>query len=87
MTHKVRFALEVAPDREAVEADVALAIFTAECVYGRARARMEARYSVAADGRRCVIDVGGDAGEAAARVLAGLLAARVGEEGFSVRRD
>ncbi len=73
-------------DRETVEADVALAIFAAECVYGRPRVRMEASYLVDEGGTACVLDISGEAGDAVARVFAGLSAARFGDQAYSVRR-
>ncbi len=69
-----KFALNGDPDREAIETDVALALF-------------EASYLVADDGGACVLKATGRAGEAAALVFAGLTAARIGEEGYSVRRQ
>lgn len=72
--------------RETVEADVALAIFAAECVYGRPRVRMETSYLVDDDGGACVLEIGGEAGESVARVFAGLCAARLGEDAYSVQR-
>ena len=86
MTNSVlRFSFEIL-DRADVEGDMALAIFAAECVYGRPRVRMETSYLVDADGATCVLSLGGEAGEAEARVFTGLAAARVGEDGFTVRR-
>jgi hypothetical protein len=73
-------------DRQGLEDDVALAIFAAECLYGRPRLRMEASYLVDAEGNACVMNVGGEAGEAAARIFAGLAAARFGEDSYTVRR-
>jgi len=73
-------------DRQRLEDDVALAIFAAECLFGRPRLRMEASYLVDAEGSACVMNVGGEAGEAAARIFTGLAAARFGEGSFSVRR-
>ena len=86
MRQKVRFAFTDAGAKEDIEADVALAIFTAECVYGRPRVRMEASYLVDDAGKSCVIDVRGEAGEAAARVFTGLTTARIGEQAFQVKR-
>lgn len=80
----LRFAFEKDHDREGVEADMALAIFAAECIHGRPRVRMEARYLVSPDGKSCVMEVRGAAGEAAARVFAGLASARLGDDGFRV---
>ena len=86
MSTVLRFSFNEAGSKDEVEGDIALAIFTAECVYGRPRVRMEARYVVDDDGATCVLGVDGEAGEAAARVFTGLTAARVGERSFSVRR-
>jgi hypothetical protein len=82
----LKFELKGEPDREAVEADVTLALFASECVYGRPRIRLETGYLVDDDGGACVISISGEAGEVAARVFAGLTAARLGESAFSVRR-
>lgn len=46
----------------------------------------EASYLVADSGRTCVLKSGGEAGAAAARILAGLSTVRVGETAFRVRR-
>ena len=82
----LRFTFPEAADVRAVESDMALAIFAAECVYGRPRVRMETSYLVDESGRDCVVDICGEAGEAAARVFAGLAAARLGEDSYTVRR-
>ncbi len=82
----LRFTFPEGVDVRAVEGDMALAIFAAECVYGRPRVRMETSYLVEGTGKACVVDVSGEAGEAAARVFAGLTAARLGEDAYTVRR-
>ena len=46
MANIIRFAYLGEADAGAVEADVALAIFAAECVYGKPRTRLEASYLV-----------------------------------------
>ena len=79
MSKILRFAFDETPDQEAVESDMALAIFAAECIHGRPRVRMETRYLVGPDGKSCAMELSGDAGEAAARVFAGLVSARFGE--------
>ena len=85
MSQVLRFKFKEV-SRETVEADIALAIFAAECVYGRPRVRIEASYLVDEDGGACVLEIDGDAGESVARVFAGLCAARLGEEAYSVHR-
>ena len=82
----LRFTFAEGVDVGTVESDMALAIFAAECVYGRPRVRMETSYLVDESGMACVVDICGEAGEAAARVFAGLAAARLGEDSYTVRR-
>jgi hypothetical protein len=84
MSKILRFAFNGTQDQESVEADMALAIFAAECIHGRPRVRMETRYLVSPDGKSCAMELTGDAGEAAARVFAGLVSARFGEGGVSI---
>ena len=80
----LRFTFRAEPDPKGIEADLALAIFTAECLHGRPQVRMEARYLVSPGGQTCVIEISGPAGESAARVFAGLATARFGEEAVSI---
>ena len=82
----LKFTMAREQDRGAVETDVALALFAAECVYGKPRVRLEASYLVADDGSACVVRANGEAGDAAARIFAGLTAVRVGEAAYSVKR-
>lgn len=84
MGDKVRFYFPEPTDREGAEEDICLAIFTAECLHGRPKTRLEVSYLVGADGRRCVVDVAGPAGETALRVFTGLCAARFGDDGFRI---
>lgn len=86
MLEIVRFTFPAPSDRHAVEDDLALAIFAAECLYGRPQTRLELRYLIDPDGERCVADVRGPAGEAALRVFMGLSAARCGDGRFSMER-
>ena len=81
-----RFTFPEGADVRAVEGDMAMAIFAAECVYGRPRVRMETSYLVDECGMACVVDTCGEAGEAVARVFAGLASARLGEDSYTVRR-
>ena len=61
-----------------------LALFCAECLYGPARVRLEARHAVTEDGSTCVIETRGEAAEAAVRLCTAFAVARVGEDGFTV---
>ena len=82
----LRFQLQGDADQEAVETDIALALFAAECVYGKPRVRLEASYLVGSEGRDCVIRSSGDAGDAAARIFTGLTSMRVGDSAYQVHR-
>ncbi len=84
MSKILRFTFHAEPDPADIEADLALAIFTAECLHGRPRVRLETRYLVGPGGQTCVMEVAGLAGDAAAQVFAGLVTARFGEEGMSI---
>ena len=86
MREIVRLAFPPPSGRREVEDDLALAVFAAECLYGRPQTRLELQYLVSPDGSRCVADVRGPAGEAALRVFLGLAAARCGEGRLSVER-
>lgn len=86
MSTITRFEFSQQADVEAIEADMALAILCAECIYGRPRVRMETSYLVGEGGQGCVIETAGEAGEAAARMFAGLLSVHLGEDGYAVRR-
>lgn len=86
MPELVRFEFTREGDAKAIEADLSLAILCAECIHGRPRVRMEISYAVDPGGRSCVLETAGEAGEAAARVFAGLLSTRLGEQAYRVRR-
>src|ERR1700730_13139489 len=82
----LRFTFDGPPDRNAIEADVTLAIFAAEQIFGKARVRLEASYRIEDGSVSCLFTTNGEAGDAAARVLAGLTTVRLGELGFAVRQ-
>lgn len=86
MTEKILFQFPNVDDARAIEDDLALAIFTAQCVHGRPQTRLQVRYLVTGDGHRAAIEIDGPAGAMALRVFLGLCGARFGEDGFRVER-
>jgi hypothetical protein len=72
--------------REFIEAHLAEAIFTAECVYGAPRVRNSAAYYVPMNKPQCAIDVSTEVGEHVAEVFTGLVTRDLGEDGFTVTR-
>ena len=86
MTRVCRYTLPRHTSREFVEDRVALGIMSAECVFGKARVRLEAGYVIGSDARTCAIDVATPVGEHVARIFTGLLIRDVGELDFVVER-
>ena len=86
MSDVIRFEFLEPADAGEIEGDLGLAILCAECIYGRPRVRMEISYAVDPAGKSCVVETAGEAGDAAARVFAGLLSTRLGERAYKVRR-
>ena len=81
-------------DRETIEAQLALAIITAESTFGQPKVRMSAAYCVSPvsvtggeqEKPQVAIDVSTDVGEHIAQVFTGLMIRQLGEEGFTVDR-
>jgi hypothetical protein len=69
-----------------IEEHLATAIFTAECIFGRPRVRLSARYCLDDSRSRCVVDVTDAVGEHVAQVLVGCFTRDFGETGFTVQR-
>jgi len=86
MTAMLRFTVKGEADHELIEVDVTHALLVSEFIFGKSHVRLEFRYRIQDQGRTCLIETAGEAGDAAARVFAGLLAARFGETGYSVKR-
>src|SRR5690349_19427191 len=84
-THRVlRFSFSDPYDHDALERDLSLALFCAECLFGAVRLRLEAAHVVAPDGQVCVVESRGEAGDTAIRLFTAFSEGRVGEEGFTV---
>lgn len=73
-------------DGEAIEAQLALAIISAECAFGQPRVRISAGYLISKEKLEVAIDVSTDVGEHIAQVFTGLMTRQLGEEGFTVER-
>lgn len=82
-----KFKLPDGTTKEFIEVSIAMAIFNAECVYGKARVRVSGvAYYVAEDGPGCVIDVSTEVGEHVAQVFTGMMMNVLGEDKFRVIR-
>lgn len=84
MSEICKFSFKHHISRKTLEERIALAIVTAECVYGQAKVRLHAGYT-AADGK-AVIDVSSDVGEHVAQVFTGLMIKLLGEDSFTLER-
>ena len=85
MSERIKFSFPK-PDADGVAHDIALSIFSAECILGRPQTLLDIAYYLTDDGRRAVLDVRGPAGDTALRVFVGLSTARFGDGGFRVER-
>jgi hypothetical protein len=88
-----RFKFPEGLDKDTIEAQMALAIVAAECVFGQAKVRISAGYCItshsqAEDSERyqVAIDVSTDVGEFIAQVFTGLVIRQLGEDKFTVDR-
>jgi hypothetical protein len=81
-------------DSESIEAQLALAIISAECVFGQAKVRISAGYCISAangtsngeKGLLVAIDISTEVGEHIAQVFTGLMIRQLGEDRFTVER-
>jgi hypothetical protein len=89
-----RFKFPEGLDRQAIEAQFALAIVAAECAFGQARVRISGAYcisgpDVSVDGHKGIqvaIDASTEVGEHIAQVFTGLMIRQLGEDKFTVDR-
>lgn len=86
MSEVTRFRFPGETVAEQIEADIAVAILCAESIHGKPRVRMEISYAVDLDGKACVVETSGEAGDAVVRIFAGLTSLRLGEQGYSIER-
>src|SRR5678815_2003406 len=80
----VRFRFEPPSPFDAIEEDLLLALFCAECLYGSPRLQLEAGYLIHPAGTSAVLEIQGAAGEAAERIFLGLISSRLGDDAVSV---
>jgi hypothetical protein len=81
-----KFGFLTNPEITEVEAQLALAIISAEGAFGSARVRINASYYLSKERPEVVIDVSSDVGGHIAQVFTGLLIRQFGEDNFTVER-
>jgi hypothetical protein len=94
MSTVCRFMFPEGLARKAIESQLALAIISAECVFGQAKVRISAGYCISPlsetsneeKGLRVAIDVSTEVGEHIAQVFTGLMIRQIGEDKFTVDR-
>ncbi len=67
------------------EATLHLAILAAQSLFGEARVRMDASYSIDEQRRVCVVDASNDVGRCVCRIFTGYLTREFGDSAFRVR--
>jgi len=69
-----------------VEESLLLAVLAAECLYGEARVRLDAGYSISEEKRAIVVDASTQVGHDICRIFTGFAIKEFGEDGFHVER-
>ena len=81
-----RFMLPEGTTHEFIEAQMALAVLSAESIHGKSKVRLAGGYYIPAGRPQCLIDVSSDVGEHIAQVFTGLMIRHLGEDEFQVER-
>ena len=79
---KFKFDKEIG--KRLIEEHIALAIVTAECMFGQARVRLNAAYL--ASNNKVVIDTSNEVGQYIAQIFTGLMTRKFGEDKFTLER-
>jgi hypothetical protein len=72
--------------REEIEASLVLALFAVESLHGAAQVRLDAVYTLDANGHECLVDATTDVGRALNRIFVGFLRREFGPGAFKVER-
>jgi len=84
MADVCKFKFSKGISKKTIEKEMSLAIVTAECVFGRAKVRLNAGY--VASNNKAVIDASSKVGEYIAEVFTELMTRKFGEDKFTVER-
>ena len=82
MTGALKFTFKRNVSKKLIESQIAIAVITAECMFGQAKVRLNAGYVVSKN--RAVIDISNKVGEYIAQVFTGLITRQIGEDKFTV---
>lgn len=82
--YRYRFAPDTPADE--VEATLALAVVSVECLHGAAQVRLDGSHAFDAEGLACVVDAGTAVGRDLNRLFAGFAAREFGPDAFTVER-
>ena len=67
-----------------VEETLLMAVVAAEGIHGRARVRLDAKYTTNAEDRTCAVSAQNDVGQSVAKIFTELLVLEIGEGAFEV---
>ena len=89
-----RFKFPEGLDKDSIEAQLALAIIAAECIFGQSRVRISAAYCISPANKTAeddrgpwvAVDVSTEVCEHIAQVFTGLMIRQLGEDKFAVDR-
>ena len=85
----IRYHFQFKPTVPFEEIDGNLMLFTlaAECIHGRTKVRLEARFEASRKDNTCWIDASTEVGEHIALMFSGIMAYLFGERSFKVQRE
>lgn len=78
------FSFPSAADMAEVEETLLMSVIAAEAIHGRARVRLEARFTASSESRTCTINADAQVGQDVARIFTEFLNLQVGEDAFTV---
>ena len=81
-----RFTFPEGTERALIEAQLAMAISSAEFAYGEPAVKLSARYYIAEDKPLCLLEASSPVGEHIVKVFTGFMTRGLGEESFCVER-
>ena len=82
MASALRFRFKDGINKKLIDSQMAIAVVTAECLFGEAKVRLNAGCIISKD--KAVIDVSNEVGKYIAQVFTGLMTRQIGEDKFTV---
>lgn len=83
---RYKFRFKTSVPFEEIDSTLMLATLAAECIHGRTRIHLDARFKATRKDNICWIDADNEVGQHIARIFAGFMVRLFGEQSFKVER-